>query len=384
MANTLTNLAADIYLAADKVSRELVGFIPSVTRNTSANRAALDDTVRSHKTNTATAGDNTPSMTIPEGTDQVVGNETMTLNKSRGVPIPYEGEDTKHLDNGSGFTTVYGDQIAQAMRTLSNEMEVDLAVAATAGCSNAYGTAASTPFGTANDYTDASNALRLLKDNGAGAFENRMVIDTLAGANFLGKQAAVNSAGTDSILRQGVILDVNGMPIRESAQIQSHTAGTASGAKTDNAGYAIGATTITLGSDGTGTILAGDVVTLAGDTNKYVIVTGDSDVSDGGTMVLQEPGLKVAITTAQVAITMIATSSRNVAFSESAIELASRAPAKPGGRDASVDSMQVIDPHSGLAFDVSIYLGFQKSMINVSSVWGVKVWKPEHVVALLG
>lgn len=385
MANSLSNLAADIYLAADKVSREVVGFIPSVKRNSGAERAALNDTVRSHVAPAVAAVTNTPAMTIPEGTDQTITNKTMTLDTSKGVQIPYTGEDMKHLDNGSGFETVYGDQIKQAMRTLVNLMEYDLAVAATAGASNAYGTAGTTPFATANDYTDASEVLRMLVDNGAGADNNRLVINTAAGAKLRGKQSAVNSAGTESILRQGVLLDMFGMPIRESAKIQSHTAGTGASATTDTAGYAVGATTITLASAGTGTILAGDVVSFAGDSNKYVVVTGDADVSNGGSIVLQEPGLKVAIPASATAITVTTTDSvRNIGFEESAIELATRAPAKPFGGDAAVDSMVVVDPWSGLAFDVSLYLGFQKAMINVSSVWGVKVWKPEHVVTLLG
>ena len=54
--NTLTNLAADIYRAADTVGREVVGFIPSATVNAETARVAVNDTVRSHSTRAATAG----------------------------------------------------------------------------------------------------------------------------------------------------------------------------------------------------------------------------------------------------------------------------------------------------------------------------------------
>lgn len=382
--HTLTDLAGDIYVAADKVGRELVGMIPAVTINSGSEAAAKDDTIRSFATPTVSPTTLTPAMTIPEGTGQTVANKTMTLDTMETVEIPFTGEGIKHLNNGSGFETVYGDMIAQAMRAHVNAIEGDLITAARAGASRAYGTATTTPFSTANDYTDASNLLKILKDNGAGAFDNQMVINTASGANFLGKQSAVNSAGTDSILRQGVILDVAGMPIRESGQLGTHTAGTAASATTDNAGYAVGATTITLASAGTGTILAGDVITFAGDTNKYVVVTGDADVSGGGTIVLQEPGLRVAMSAATKAITMVATHSDNLGFSRSAVELAMRPPADPVGGDAAEDSMMVTDPHSGLSFGISVYKGRKKAMIAVDALYGVKCWKPEHVALLLG
>ena len=384
MANTLTDLAGDIYVAADVVSRELVGLIPASTINGGAERAAKDDTVRSHVTAAAAAVDNTPSMTIPEGTDQTVTNKTMTLSKSKSVQIPWTGEDIRHVDNGSGFQTIYGDQIAQAMRTLTNEMEADLGVACRAAASRAYGTAGTTPFGTANDYTDASNVLKILKDNGAGGLDNQLVINTSAGANFLGKQSAVNAAGTDSMLRQGVLLDLAGMPIRESAQLASHTAGTGASATTDATGYAVGATTITLAVAGTGTILTGDAITFAGDSEKYMVVTGDADVSGGGSIVIKAPGLQKAIPAAATAITVSASSATNIAFARSALELAVRAPAMPSGGDAAVDRMMVTDPRSGISFDIAMYKGFQKAMIAVGAVWGVKAWKDEHIALMLG
>ena len=352
--------------------------------NTGSEGAAKGDTVRSHFTREVAVTTLSPAMSLPEGTDQTVDNKTLSMTNMNTVEIPWTGEDVKHVNNGSGYDTIYGDQIAQAMRAHVNGIESALVVAARAGASRAYGTAATTPFGTANDYTGASNVLRILKDNGAADFDNQLVINTAAGANFLGKQSAVNSAGTDSILRQGVLLDIAGMPVRESGQLGSHTAGTAASATTDNAGYAVGATTLTLASAGTGTILAGDVVTFAGDTNKYVVVTGDADTSGGGTIVLQEPGLRVAMSAATKAITMVATHSDNLCFSRSSIELAMRAPADPLGGDAASDVMTVSDPRSGLVFSLSVYKGRKKAMIAVDALWGVKCWKPENVALLLG
>lgn len=382
--HTLTNLAGDIYTAIDRVGRELTGMIPACTINSGSEAAAKDDTVRAAFTPSVSPTTLTPAMTIPEGTGQTVANKTMTLGTMETVEIPFTGENSKSLMNGAGYETVYGQMIEQAMRAHTNAIEGDLVAAARAAACRAYGTAATTPFGTAGNYTDATNVLKILKDNGAGKFDNQLVINTTTGANFLGLQSAVNSTGTDSILNQGVLVDRFGMAIRESGQLGSHTAGTAASATTDNAGYAVGATTLTLASAGTGTILAGDVITFAGDTNKYVVVTGDADVSGGGTIVLQEPGLRVAMSAATKAITMVATHSDNLCFARSALELAIRAPADPVGGDDAKDAMIVSDPHSGLSFSIGIYTGRKKAMIAVDTLYGVKAWKPENIALMLG
>ena len=92
-----------------------------------------------------------------------------------------------------------------------------------------------------------------------------------------------------SLAQQGVLQCLAVCRFVNLAQIYNPTSGTASGATTNNAGYAVGATTITLASAGTGTILAGDVITFAGDTNQYNVVSGDADVSNGGTITLAAP-----------------------------------------------------------------------------------------------
>lgn len=384
MSNTLTSLIPDIYNALDVVSRELVGFIPAVSSDMTYERAAVGQTVRSPVAPASTASDITPAVTPPNDGDQTIGNVSMTITKARRVPVRWNGEEKRGLDNnGASFNVIFRDQMAQAMRTLVNEVESDLA-ALHNKASRSYGTAGTTPF--ASNLSDTANVRKILADNGAPMSDLQMVIDTSAGANMrtLTQLSKANEANDDNLLRRGVLLDVHGFAIRESAQVKTFTAGTGASATTNAAGYAVGATSITLASAGTGTILAGDFITFAGDTNKYQVVTGDTDVSNGGTIVLAAPGLRKAIPAAATNITVIATSVRNMAFARSAIALATRAPALPPQGDSAVDRQIITDPVSGLSFEVAMYAQYRQMQYEVSLAWGCAAVKTEHMAVLLG
>lgn len=384
MANTITSLVPNAYKALDVVSRELVGLIPSVTIDPDVARAAVGQTVYSHVAPAASATDITPAVTPPNDGDQTIGNKTIAITKSRRVPFRWNGEEARGLNNGgAGLLSIQQNQIAQAIRTLTNEMEADLA-GLHVKFSRAYGTAGTTPFGTAGDYTDASEAARILKDNGASQSDNQLVLNTAAGAKLIGKQAQAYMQGNDSMLRQGVLLDHAGMSLRESGQILTFTKGTNSGATTNNAGYAIGATVLTLASAGTGTILAGDVVTFAGDSNQYVVTSGDADVSNGGSITIAAPGLKVAMSAATKAITTVANSARNMAFNRSAIVLSTRLPALVDNEDMADEADIIVDPRSGIAFELRKYKQYRQTQWEVAAAWGFELIKPEHSALLLG
>lgn len=381
MANTLTNLAADIYKAADMVGRELVGFIPSVTVNGDATtRAAKGDTIRSFATRAVAVNSSfAPAMTIPEGTDQTVDTKTMTVDTYGSVQIPWTGEDVKHVNNGNGFETIYGDQIRQAMRAITNAIELAIWTAAYKGSSRGYGTAGTTPF--ASSFAEVPQLRKILQDNGC-PFDGQcsMVMDTTASANLrtLAQLQKANEAGGTELLRQGTMLDLMGMMLKESAQITTHTKGTGTGYLLNDASSEVGDTTIATDT-GSGTIVAGDIVTFAGTTHKYVVNTALS----GGNFVIGSPGLRVAEADND-AITVGNSYTPNVAFHRSAIELGMRPPAVPPGGDAAVDMMTVQDPWSGLVFEIAAYKGYMKAMFDVRCLYGVKVWKPDHVATLLG
>ena len=223
--NTISAIVPDIYEALDIVSRELTGLIPAVTMNASSDRAGINQNIVVDVEPAGNVSDITPSMTVPEPTGQTSGSTIIQITKSRAAEFGFIGDDQKKLNTGPGYMGTRANKIAQAIRAIVNEVELDLA-GLQSTFSRAYGTAGTTPFGTANDYTDASNVMKILKDNGSPISDNQLVINTSAGANFIGKQSAVNAAGTDSMLRQGVLLDLAGMPLRESAQVQTAAAGT--------------------------------------------------------------------------------------------------------------------------------------------------------------
>ena len=384
MANTLTGLIPDAYAALDVVSRELVGLIPSVGRNASVERAAVGQNVDYPIAPANVTANISPGVTAPDTGDQTIGYGQMTISKAKASYFRWRGEETRGVDNGGpGFLTIQQDQIAQALRVLVNEIEADLA-ALHVHFSRAWGTAAATPF--ASTLGDPANLRKILDDNGAPASDRSLVINTTAGASLrtLAQLTRANEAADATLLRQGTLLDIHGFAIRESAQINTSTAGTASGATTNSGGYAFGATVITLASAGTGSLVAGDVITIGTDPNKYVIESGDGDVSNGGTITLAAPGLRVAMSAATKAITVVAAAARNMAFTRNAIQLAQRLPALPDGGDAAADRTTITDPRSGLSFEIAMYPQYRQMLYEVSCAWGVKVIKPEHTALLLG
>lgn len=383
MANTLTNLIPDAYKALDVVSRELVGFIPSVTRDADCDRVALNQSVRVAKTQKNTAGrDITPAMDFPTAADQTIENSAITISKSRAFPFSWSGEERYSVDQGPGALSIAQNQIAQAIRAAANEVESDIAVAAALGASRGVTAVDGTLF--KSNLGDPAQLRKILDDNGAPATDRSLVIGTTAGAAMrtLTHLTKANESGSDAG-RNGVLVDIHGFAIRESAQISNAASGTSSNAVVATGGYAVGATSLTLKAAGTGTIVAGDTITIASDPgNKYVVTVGAAAVS-GAVIEIAAPGLRKAISGEQ-AITITPATDRNVGFNRSSIVLASRLPELNPEGDLALEREIITDPVSGLSFEIAAYPGYRMITYEVSLAWGVKVIKPEHVALMLG
>lgn len=387
IANTLTGLVPTMYRAMHTVSRENVGALPGATIDASAAMAAKDQTVKTPVAPAATAESITPAMAVPETGGQTISYVDMTLSKSKAVPIPFSGEE--ELSLGDMYQVVMEQRIAQAIRTLVNEMESDLCTAAYTGASRAYGTPATTPF--ASSLADAAEIKRILDVNGAPGKNDpnyrSLVINSAAGVNLrkLTNLMTVNANGSDQTLRNGILLPVVGFGVRESAGVVSHTKGAGTGYDVNNAsGEAVGQTTITLdgGTVNSTGIKAGDIVTFATDANnKYVVNTGLTSAT--GDIVIGNPGIQVLVADT-TEMTIGDSYTANFGFSKNALVVATRAPAMPRMGDLSVDVQQVTDPVTGIVFTFAMYRGYHAVRFEVSAVWGVKAVQSEHIAVLIG
>jgi len=386
MANTISAVLPSLYAALDVVSRELIGIIPAVQRNTAMERAAVGQVVTVPVVPPATGGNVTPGSVPPDDGDAIIGTQAVVIDKSKYSPVRWNGEEQLAMGPAGTYNTILADQFAQAMRWLTNQIEADGGIAAKNGASRAYGTAGQPPFGTAGDLTDFAGMNKILDENGAPQFNRRMILGSAARYNLEGKQSVLfkaNEAATTDLLRRRIVTEVMGFGIGFSAGIPTHVKGTGTG-------YAVGASpepvgdqviAVTGGTAGATGVVKGDVVTFAGDTNKYVV--GTAQTGAAGNLGLNAPGL-MATAAPGTLLTVGANYTANFAFTPNAMVLAARAPALPTGGDMADDRTFLVDPVSGLGFEVSLYREYRRIRYEVALAWGWGVVKEEHIAILLG
>ncbi len=385
MANTLTDLIPTLYSALNVVARELIGFIPHVSSDSTAAQAGLNQTVRSPVAVVSALETITPGDNPADSGDTTPTYVDVTLTNAKAYPIRWSGEEQLLVTPNGVVNILLRDQFTLGFRTLANAVEADIG-GLYVNASRAYGTAGTTPFATADDHTHFAESNRILDDNGAPQVGRKMVIGSAARAKLEGKHSElfkVNEAGdAGALLRQRQMRNLHNFDMGFSAGVQDHTKGTGT-AYDANGGEPVGETDIVLdgGTEGATGIVAGDMVTFAGDTNKYGVKTGLATAT--GTLVLQNPGLRAALADT-VEMTIGGSYTANMFFHQSALLLATRSPAMPTGGDAADDVIHVTDPVSGLTFQVALYRQYRRIKYEIGLVWGVAAPNPLFAGVLLG
>lgn len=269
-------------------------------------------------------------------------------------------------------------QASEAIKALANDIDSKL-LALYKKVYGWSGVAGTTPFETdVSEYLDARKVLALQL---APMDSRAMVLDPTAeskalllrafqDASFRGDQAGIVKGQIGEKLGAKWVMDQN---------IPTHTAGAASGA---TASGTAGTNTLTFQSAGTNDILVGDIITIAGDTQTYTVLTatGLDDVSDGGSATVA-PVLKTSPSSA--AVTVKASHVVNLLFHRDAFALAMRpfAGADPMGLGK---FQSAVDPVSGLALRLEVIRGKKETIFSYDVLYGVECVRPELACRVAG
>lgn len=379
MANELDSVIPVFYEALDKVNAEPVGMIPATVISAKASAVKKGQLVEIPVTPMGDNEDITEGATPTANVDQIdtIG---VTIQKiRRGKPIVWTGEGEAGVAGSGTLDPIQVEQFAQRIRSLRNEMEADGCIEAVIGAVNAgniVGTIGTNPFAT--DTKALTETLQKLEDNGAPLGELQAVLNTTSGRNLRNIEhlQKVNEAGDNNLLRRGVLGDLFGFTIRESAGMR-HAKGTASGYLA-NGGASAGATQLAIDT-GSGTFKENDIVTFGNDTTPYVVA---EDVATGGTTLKLKSALKADV--ADNAAITVKDYAPNSCFSRGSIIMASRVPFVPSRGDSALDRQIITDPLTSIPYELAVWGAPYQTTITIGTAWGFKNIKAENTVALLG
>lgn len=377
----LNSLMNDIYSGLPEFNRELTGFLPAVAKDAKLQGAAKGQKVIVPLVDVGEVSDYEESMINPTPNDSTTDNAEVTIEKVSSVKIKLSGETELGLKNSGSKSEVNRQRIHNAMRKLANDMESYIAAKMVQGASRAHGTVGTVPFGTAGDLTDIAQLNLILNDNAAPKANRQLVLNAVAFANMQGKMSNLfkaNEAGSAEFLRTGYLsTPLEGFKLWNSSGLVTHSKGTGTGYLAAGA-VAKGKNEISLDT-GSGTILAGDIVTFAGDSSKYIVNVG---ATAPGAITIGRPGLRSALAD-NAAMTIGGDYLPSVAFARSAFAFAARVPAMPEGGDSADDVTYVTDPETGISFGFFLYKGHGMNMLEVAVAYGGKVVMPENVALLI-
>jgi hypothetical protein len=316
-----------------------------------------------------------PDVVPPAVSAVTPTNVPVTLSQWKEAPFAMDDKGLSQVDRG-----ILPMQANEAIKALANGIEDYLWSLVQAGINNFAGVAGTTPFATGFDEFLAAD--KLLNDGLADTEDRFMVIGTAAKANAMGLRAIQDAsfragAGPNSLM-SGEIGDVLGAKWLMSQRVPLHTSGTLAAGTTVTGVNAVGATVIALSGGASGTILAGDILSLAGFSSTYNVV---SSVGAGtpSSVTIAAPGL-VSATAGGEALTIKGASGtvrQNLLIQRNCMAFA-MAPLMdtiqvPGATLTSV----AIDEDSGLSLRLEVSRQHRQVQWSFDALYGGAIIRPQ-------
>jgi hypothetical protein len=380
MANSLTNVLPKILANGLLALREAAVMPRLVTSDYGDAAAQKGSTIDIPVAKAQTAADVTPGPTHSSAASNTPGLVQVSLDQWKKTDFFLTDKEMVEIDRDRHFVPM---QTSEAVRALGNAMDTHIHSQYT-GIYGFVGTAGTVPFSTVATATDARKVL----NNQLAPMRPRNIVinpDAEAQALQLAAYRDVEKAGDRDVPIEGEIGRKLGFDHFMTQNAVTHTAGTlltgVIGSTT-----AVGASTVAIKSaSATGNLLVGDIFTVAGDSQTYVVKTTASAItSTTAKDITIDPALKV-IASANSQTTLKATHVVNLAFHPNAFAFATRplmsaTQALAGGNQM----MQATDPVTGLSMRLEVIRQNKQDEWEFDVLYGAKLVRPELACRIAG
>jgi len=380
MANTLTNVTPQL-LAQGLLALRQNSIMPRLVNNSYSPMAAekgasIDIPIPS----AISAQEVTPAVTHATNVD--VSPTKVTINLNQWYEARFQLSDKDMMEALDGHIPM---QASEAVKALANNVDSYILGLYT-GVYGLVGSPGTAPFAT--NLADAGSARKLLFDQLCPVDDRRVVLDTAAEANALVVPNILQAQqkGDQEAIVRGNIGRIMGMDWYMDQNVPTHDAGSAwvTGWTIATGGATAGNSTITLiNSTATGTVSVGDVFTVSGDSQQYVVTAENSTVTATTNELLVFTPSLASTYASGAAITVVATHVANLVFHRDAFAFASR-PLQRAADGLGAVISSAVDPISGLALRLEVSRQYKQTTFSYDILYGAKLVRPQYAVRLAG
>jgi hypothetical protein len=407
-SNVLTALMPTFFRALNMVNNEKTDAIDAVTLNADLAQAVVGQTITYPIAPAKTTYPITSQANPLDINGDTAGSGTLSIQTSEAASFKYTGEEQRQLQLG-GVSQYYADQTAQCIRAIRNNVEAAITAAAGVAACRAIGTQGTTPFAfngtTTSGMENFADLMEAMEENGCPAADIHLILGTTAAsaARKIPNLFKANEAGTDRLLRTGDIGTIEGFATGVSPSIKTRQTPSASTGNVLNGAAAAGPYTTSqtiLVHNGTGAIVAGDIVQFASDTVHKFVVLSSVGGATPSSITIAAPGLFVAGVDGD-AVSVVGTGNaamkylKNLAFTRDAIHLIARQPMLPVGIGGTatgttgavgtlIANTLLPDPRSKLVYQIAAWGEHRQILIEFGLAYGVGIPNAQNLFVLLG
>lgn len=379
MANTLTNVLPTLLARGVLAARQNAITTRLVNRDLESFAAQKGNVINVPISSAIAARAVTPSVTMNSNVDTAPTSVAVTLDEW--YESPFQLSDSDDLSAIESYADM---NASEAMKSLINTIDQSIH-AEHVGIYGMAGTPGTTPFNASLNM--AARADRILNSQLCPIGPRWAMIDPFARENLILNTQVLQAdqRGDTGGIINGTIGTKLGFDWYMNQNLTTYTPGTGwvTGWALSTVSGTAGDTTLNiLNATATGTIKQGDIFTVSGSTQQYVVTALNSAAATTAVIITFKPALATTVATG-AALTVVSTAyTVNLAAHREAFAFASR----PLGRIGQISNIfqAPTDPISGLAVRLELSRQYKQNTYSFDCLWGTRLVRDIYACKIAG